>query len=64
MDQQHQGGRNEDSSPACVGVHEGPSPAQQRLMWTGDQREPDVIPGCSDVCFLTPVGCHHLGGGH
>lgn len=26
MDQQHQGGRNEDSSPARVGVHEGPMP--------------------------------------
>ena len=38
-------------------------PAQQRLMWTGDQREPDVLPGCSEACFLTPVGYHHLEGG-
>ena len=32
-------------------------------MWTGDQREPDVLPGCSEACFLTPVGYHHLEGG-
>lgn len=35
-------------------------PAQQRLMWTGDHREPDMLSGCSDACFLTPVGYHHL----
>ena len=33
-------------------------PAEQRLMWTSDHREPGVLHGWSDTCFLTPVGCH------
>lgn len=29
-------------------------PAQQRPVWTGDHREPGMLPGCSDTCSPHP----------
>lgn len=56
MDKQHQSGRNEDSSPAHVGVREGPMPRSAEA--DVDKRPQSMLPGWSDTCFLTPVRCH------